>query len=273
MGNEEKEINFFQSWCPQHNVLIDIEKKIFSPVVPKSACTLLRHYIYFIDDSQEHINYKTNHAGQFGIEDARPILREYPNMEGILFVRDPVERFLSGFAEVYYRKTMVEKYGKPNPLVGGSVKLKSDIERELVKNSIEFEHDLLKFLDRSRFNDLIIYCKAKGRVNVHVEPATDIIHWTNLKEYDKFTFFEVDKNLYSNVAHWMRKRGTPLKVEEEVFPNNITLNGLKGFVKGAISMYVSQQQNGILNDLKQYYSKDIEVYELLKDKFYRGSEQ
>jgi len=283
MGNKEKEIDFFKLWNPTHDVCVDLEHNIFSPIVPKSACTLMRHYVFFINEKIPHRNFVGNQAGQFRADDIAPIMRGYHNMDNmdcILFVRDPMERFMSGFSEVYYRRRMAEFFDMPSAKditgtitpAGGRIKMKSDSEADLVKNSIEFEHKILEFLDTNRFNDIISWCTDHGRINVHVEPATDIIHWTRLQEYSKITFFEVDKNLYSNVAHWMRARGTPLKNEKEVFPNHIHLNGLKGFCKGAVSAY-AQCNKGFINDLKNYYKKDFAAYELLKKKFYRGGEE
>ena len=87
-------------WRPQNDIFIDYNSKLCAPAIPKSAYSTLKVHVFNVFKSDEP-GLVTHFRGQ--------LPNTYPdsvpdNFDCIVTVRDPLDRLISGIAEVMYRK-------------------------------------------------------------------------------------------------------------------------------------------------------------------------
>ena len=244
-------------WEPKHSVCFDHTKRFVSPVIPKSACTTLRHHIFNVDDNPENMLLK----GEFSQYEINEIPNDY---DCLLFIREPLDRLISGIAEVMYRQLSREDLLSPE---GETNFQNSDRIEEFIWNFVN--HDDTKTL-KGMFKSFT----AHGNLNIHVKQQTAIIDWQNLpNKFSNITMIEVDENLWPNITTWMNERVTPLSDELYVNANPAFKNGHKSYLKGIFTIAVLDNRNNLLDDYKEYFKSDIDFYNSHKAEFYRGAEQ
>ena len=281
VGNQEEEMTM-EKWMPDGDVCVDFKNNMFTVPIPKCASTLLRHHIFFNDK-----NKIINGMRVGDLEDIRTtelavvpdgnkkILRDIDrsniydtsilnNMDCLLFVREPLNRFITGFSEHFYRLIANVRF-----------KDSKDKKQAIRPHLAEIENEITTFFMNSKFEDfLVLLHSRKNKMDHHCLPVTTIVDWENLKTFsDKITFFETDINLYSNVAHWMRARETPLAIEHDTISNATIDKGLKSFIKGSLALYIKQNATEFMKEFNHFYKDDIEFYNYALPKCYRGAEQ
>ncbi len=261
-------------WEP-HSVCIDHSKQLVSPVIPKSACTTLRHHVFFVDEQPDNwlkprAMAQTDQAGQLEVG-----LSQLPDdYECLLLIREPLDRLISGMAEVIYRQFT----GADNP-ESGQLSPKDALTSQgkpNLQNSDMFEEHIWKFINKGTNNlwGFFDCFTTHGVLNIHVEQQTTIMDWQNLQnKFQNITMIEVDKNLWPNITQWMNERGTPISDEPYVNANPAFSNGHKAYIKGIYTLAVKDNRNNLLDDYKKYFQTDIDFYNSQKADFYRGAEQ
>ncbi len=223
--------------------------KLWAPVVPKSACTLLKEHIF-----ENGYNEDTGKSSYFN---------EIPSdYDCLIYVRHPRARVTSGLAEVYQRYLIKDKY--------------TDIDqgRTLSKYNYQIEADFKRFINQNSFNDMLDFFTKFGEINVHIMPQIDVINWAELSESKvKITMIEVDRNVHINTMHWMKKRGSPLSEQTNIIANPALRSFHKAYFKGAFEALLLSNHNNFASDLNEYYSADMQFYNENKSSFYRGGEK
>ena len=92
-------------------------------------------------------------------------------------------------------------------------------------------------------------------------------------KFSKITLFEVNKNLSSNLEHWMQKRGTPMiKGDNKEVLNHSYDSGFKSYVRAVYSLAFNENRFNLLDQYNEYFKEDIDFYNSSKVYFYRGGE-
>lgn len=244
-------------WEPKHSVCFDNTKRCVSPVIPKSACTTLRHHVFFVDEQPDNF---LKH-GEFTNDQAGQVPDDY---ECLLLIREPLDRLISGMAEVVYRQLSRED-------------LLTSEGRTNFENSDKIEEHIWNFINNDDTNNLkgfFDHFTAHGVLNIHIEQQTTIMDWHNLQnKFQNITMIEVDENLWPNITQWMNERGTPISDEPFVNANPAFRNGHKSYIKGIYTLAVKDNRNNLLDDYKKYFQTDIDFYNSHKAEFYRGAVQ
>ena len=256
LGNQKEEM-INTNWEPKHNLFFDQTERLVSPVIPKSACTTLRHYVFNVDDNPENMLFKE----EFSQSEINDIPNDY---DCLMFIREPLDRMISGIAEVMYRQLIREDLLTSEGITNYQ---NSDRIEEFIWNFVN--HNDTKTL-KGMFKSFTAY----GALNIHVEQQTTIMDWQNLQnKFKNITMIEVDENLWPNITQWMNERGTPISNEPYVNANLAFRKGHKAYIKGIYTLAVKDNRNNLLDDYKEYFQTDIDFYNSHKAEFYRGAEQ
>lgn len=255
------------NWKPTHGVCYDHGLRLTSPIIPKSGCTFLRHSLFKLDNenllpSVDQTVYLK--LGEYDFHDIDKIPNDY---DCLVFMRDPLERLISGLAEVHFRNMY-------NTKVRGI--LNEDGSRS-PDESHRIEESVWNFINDDNTKNLkgiFEYFTSHGSLDIHLESQTTIMDWQNLpNKFSNVTIMEVDKNLSRNLEHWMNKRGTPIDELPYINANSHFRNGHKSYLKGIFTLAVKDNRNNLLDDYKEYFKTDIDFYNSQKNNFYRGGEQ
>ena len=258
-------------WETKGGFCFDHSRQLVSPVIPKSACTTLRHHVFFVDEQPDN----WVKPGEFTNDQAGQIPDDY---ECLLLIREPLDRLISGMAEVIYRhlihKDLLTSQVKTRDLMVAG----RGLQRSPFENSDKIEEHIWNFINNDDTNNLkgFFDCfTTHGVINIHVEQQTTIMDWQNLQnKFQNITMIEVDKNLWPNITQWMNERGTPIRYEPYVKNANTAFrNGHKAYIKGIYTLAVKDNRNNLLDDYKEYFQTDIDFYNSHKADFYRGAEQ
>ena len=93
--------------------------------------------------------------------------------------------------------------------------------------------------------------------------------------FSNITMFDVNRNLWTNLTHWMTKREPPrveIKQRANEYVNSSFNKGFKSYVKGAYTVAFEENKNNLLDDFKEFYKSDIDFYNTHKSHCYKGGE-
>jgi len=261
---DQKEKMTSENWEPDNGICLDHERRLVSPVIPKSACTTLRRNVFLLDMSDDADPKNNLVRGEFSKHDTIHMPDDY---DCIVFIRDPLDRLISGIAEVLLRQL-------------GHEGLHSSEQMLNFHNADKIEEYIWNFVNHNGTKHLqgfIDYFTKNNRVNDHIEKQTILMDWQGMQnKFSNITLFEVDGNLWPNIIHWMKIRRTPIIKDSEypyMYCNSVFTSGFKSYIKGIYTLAFRDNRNNLLDDYKEYYKTDIDFYNSHKAEFYRGGEQ
>ena len=256
-------------------VAIDKLNRIFTIPIPKVGTNFIHGYTCAKASAEvprhgTYIDIKTQEEDVFwGVTTYEEVLEYCSDYKMFQIVRHPLERFLSGIAQVLCLQ--FEPDGKKKFRENGLLEVGKDYSRRLI---VDF---LSKHTGQSLFE--------KMRNNPHIREQSKILSDTTSKHKD-VTWFIMDDMLAENLYHWSEYHGLQTVLLGQNKLSNLKINSndsLGGNPHETIRYDIYNQlmpyfyddrfSRVFLSDIYEVLHEDFVLYEKVKKLAYRGAEQ
>lgn len=259
----------------QVTVAIDKLNRIFTIPIPKVGTNFIHEYTCTKASAEvprysNYIDIKTQDEDVFwGVTTYEEILEYCSDYKMFQIVRHPLERFLSGIAQVLCME--FDGDGKKTIKENGFLEVGKDYSRRLI---VDF---LSKHTAQSLFEEM--------RKNHHVMEQSKILSETTSKHKD-VTWFIMDDMLAKNFYHWSEYHGLQTVILGQGNFSNLRVNSNNslggnpveniryGVYNQLMPYFYDDRFNSIfLSGIYDFLHEDFVLYEKVKKLAYRGGEQ
>ena len=175
------------------------------------------------------------------------INKHFDGYKKSVFIREPMERFLSSLAQDCSNNDTVDVFNS-------------------------FETKMEEFEKNPSWKNLYSITGVTTNIDNHAILQTDLCNFEVLPT--DIVYFEVDNNLTSNYLHWLNKSDKSYHTDKESnWVNKSITNSKKKHIKKCLKHYTDDSNSNIVSWIKEAYSKDFDMYKKLKSLCYREGEK